>query len=382
MLDDDSDGTPMHKKRSRLTLAVLGVVAALWVPFVVSTNAYAAPDDVTWAVTPATPDGADTRGFIQQELDPGASREDHLAVRNLSRTEITFRLHAADGYYTDRGRFNMLPSDQESVDAGRWISLPETVTVEPNATVVVPFTTTVPADAIPGDHAAGIAASVTSTGTDANGSTVGVESRVGFRVLTRVAGEIVPAFTVDGIDSAYDMSWNPFQPGAVTTTFTVHNTGNASLAVAGVVGFGGAQTNVPGDDTQRQELLPGESRTLTATIPGVWPTFYVPGEVALAPTASDLSGAAVTVAASSTAASLWAVPVPQLLVLLGVALLLLALLWRRRRFAAALDRARSEGRASALQPDAPTQTSPSEPADPPARRSRRLPVSSPAMEHQ
>ncbi len=343
----------MTRTLSLFARAALGLAAALLAPLLVVPAAHAAPDgDITWAVTPADESGPDDRGVVEQELDPGQSRDDFLAVRNLSLTEVTFTLSSADGYYTENGRFNMLPSDQESVDAGLWIDLPDTVTVAPNATAVVPFRTTVPDDAIPGDHAAGIAASVTSTGTDEGGSQVGVESRVGFRVLTRVTGDIVPAFAVDGVRSGYDLSWNPFQPGTATTTFTVRNTGNASLSLMGDVTAGTGATAFPGVDAQRQELLPGEERTFSVTVPDVWPTFYVPGAVALAPTASDLGGEPVAVTPASTDAPVWAIPLPQLLVLLGVALIVAALFWRRRRFTAALDRAREEGRASAGAPAA------------------------------
>ena len=51
------------------------------------------------------------------------------------------------------------------------------------------------------------------------------------------------------------------------------------------------------------------------------------------------------------AATIWAVPIPQLLLILGLALVLLALLWGRRRsrrkFAEAITAAREEGMASA-----------------------------------
>lgn len=343
----------MVKIRPSFTRMVIACATAIAAMFLGVPAAYAASaDDITWSVTPADASGPDTRGVIQQELDPGASTGDFFAVRNLSRTEVTFALSAADGYYTDTGRFNMLPSDRESVDAGLWIDLPDSVTVGPNATVVVPFTTTVPDDAIPGDHAAGIAASVSSTGTDAGGSEVGVESRVGFRVMTRVTGDIVPSFAVTGIDTGYDMSWNPFRPGSARTSFTVENTGNASLVIGGTAGIGTGSAVFPAEGAPRQELLPGESRAFTVDISDVWPTFYVPGSIDVVPTASALGGDAVDVAPQSVDAPLWAIPVPQLLVLLGLILIVAALFWRRRRYTAALDRAREEGRRAAGAPAA------------------------------
>lgn len=333
---------------SRMAIALATVIAAMSLG--VPAAHAASTDDITWSVTPADASGADDRGVIQQELDPGASKDDFFAVRNLSRAEVTFSLSAADGYYTENGRFNMLPSDRESVDAGLWIDLPDSVTVGPNATVVVPFTTTVPDGALPGDHAAGIAASVSSTGTDAGGSQVGVESRVGFRVMTRVTGDIVPSFAVTGIDTGYDMSWNPFRPGSARTSFTVENTGNASLVIGGTAAIGTGSAVFPAEGAPRQELLPGESRSFTAAISDVWPTFYVPGSIEVVPTASALGGDPVDVAPQSVDAPLWAIPVPQLLVLLGLILIVAALFWRRRRFTAALDRAREEGRLAAAAP--------------------------------
>jgi hypothetical protein len=97
---------------------------------------------------------------------------------------VTLRISAADGYFQENGRFSMLPSDKESVDAGLWIEVQDEVTVGAGETVIVPFTTTVPENATPGDHAAGIAASVLSQQVEEDGAMAGVESRVGFRVMT------------------------------------------------------------------------------------------------------------------------------------------------------------------------------------------------------
>lgn len=167
------------------------------------------PDaSVTWMVRPSDGVGEDGRSWIELDLEPGESVEEHLLVRNLSPDAQTFRLTAADGYFTDTGRFNMLTSDRQSVDAGTWIALPDSVVVASGADVVVPFTVTVPADATPGDHAAGVAAGIRSGG----GDQVGIESRVGFRVMTRVAGSLAPSAGA-AVDGSYDGTWNPFEGG-------------------------------------------------------------------------------------------------------------------------------------------------------------------------
>ncbi|WJL96980.1 hypothetical protein QSU92_07390 [Microbacterium sp. ET2] len=308
-------------------------------------------DEITWAVTPADESGPDQRGVIEQELDPGQSRTDRFAVRNFSAIPVTFALSAADGYYSDNGRFTMLPSSEPSTLAGTWISLPDSVTVEPGGTTVVEFTTSVPDDALPGDHAAGIAASVLSAGTDSSGTGVGVESRVGFRITTRVTGELTPAATVQAVAGSYDLSWNPFRPGEATVSFEVTNSGNTAVQAQGTLTAGTAAADFPAPGEAVQQLLPGETRTITLALAGVWPTVVVPLAVDLAPSARDFAGADLPVDPSAASATLWALPLPQLVLLTGLVLLLAALLWRRRRsrarLAAAVNAAREEGIAAA-----------------------------------
>lgn len=313
-----------------------------------------ASDTITWAVDPATADGPDGRAWAELDLDPGEVVTDHLAVRNLGEQEATFALKAADGYFTDKGRFSMLTSSQTSTAAGTWIEVQDAVTVEPGGTVVVPFTVTVPENATPGDHAAGIAASVTMINGSGSGA-MDVESRIGFRVMTRVSGEIAPGLVVDQLSTSYDMTWNPVAPGAIGATVMLSNTGNVALTVDGTASAGGS-TSALGftDGAPAVELLPGDSRLVSATITDVWPMGPIDTEITAA---ARIQGTDTVVPAVAAAVTTWALPWSQLLVLAGVALLILA--WRsgrrgsRRRRQELLDQAREEGRSQAereLQP--------------------------------
>lgn len=307
-----------------------------------------AADQISWAVSPATDGAPDKRSWVELDLDPGQVADEQAAVRNLSDQTVTFRIDAADGYFTDTGRFNMLPSDQESVDAGTWISAPESVTVEPGGTGIVPFTVTVPDNAEPGDHAAGIAASLVSVGTEAGGSSVGVESRIGFRVMTRVTGDVAPAVAVENLSSDYRMSWNPFEPGSITVDAEVVNTGNVRLIVDGTASAQSASAPLVAADAAQQELLPGDRRTVSVTLDGVWPLFAVGTDLTVAPTVVAPDGLdPVELAPVTASTTVAAVPLPQLLVLLGVALILAALLAgrsrSRRRIAALVQQAKEEG---------------------------------------
>src|SRR3954471_19708220 len=95
--------------------AAVVLAAVLAVPLAL-TPAFA--DAVTWTVQPATEAGPDGRRWVERTLDPGQGVTEHMAVRNIGKASTVFALSAADGYLTDKGRFNMLPADQRSTDGG------------------------------------------------------------------------------------------------------------------------------------------------------------------------------------------------------------------------------------------------------------------------
>lgn len=338
------------------TLATLAAVVALALP---ASPALAADDppaapEVRWSVTPADANGPDGRRAAEHELDPGASIDDFFAVRNVGEDEVTFALTAADGFYTRTGRFDILAADKESTDSGTWITLPETVTVPAGETAVVPYSIDVPDQAEPGDHAAGITASVLSIQSAEDGTSLGVESRVGFRVLTRVKGEITPAASVAGISTDYTTSWNPLRPGELTVTFDVSNDGNTRLLAKGTVEAGGQTVAFPAEGESQQELLPGDVRTITTVVDDVWPLFIVPTTVTLDATVLTLDGSTDSLEPIAETAVAWAIPWPQLIVLAGIALVILAIFWGRIRSRRKLDNllaeAREEGRKAAETP--------------------------------
>ncbi|MFG6503383.1 hypothetical protein [Microbacterium sp. P05] len=296
---------------------------------------------VTWSVAPADANGPDGRGRVEIALDPGATVTEHLAVRNLSETDTTFSLTAADGYYTSSGRFDMLAAGEQSIDAGTWITVEPSVTIAAGKTAVVPYTITVPTNATPGDHAAGVAASVLRSATDADGTQIGVDSRVGFRVSTRVTGDLAPALAVTDVRAEYTPSWSLFSPGRVAVTYTASNTGNATLGVRDRVGDAASEHG---------NLLPGETRAITVEPVDAWPLgllflgFTVEGSVA-----DDAASAAPF----TDTLVLWAVPWLHLLAALGILLILLAILTGRRRtrqrMQRLLDEAREAGRRDATE---------------------------------
>lgn len=332
--------------RTMLVLVTATLALLLAGPAAAATTA--APETITWTVDPATADGPDGRARAELTLDPGTSVTEHLAVRNLGRTAATFSIKAADGYLTDRGRFTMLPSSEPSTRAGTWISVPASVDVPAGGTAVLPYTVVVPDNATPGDHAAGIAASVSYVGENPDGGgTLGIESRVGFRVITRVTGQVQPGLTVTDLVAGFQTSANPLTPGSMQVSSVVTNTGNVAMAVTGTALSGGQQAPFAiGDGATTIELLPGDRRTVATTVTGVWPLGPVGTTVRFTGTATDLDPIAI-----SDSTTTWALPWPQLISLAGLALLVFAG-WadrrrRRTRLQRLLQAERDAGRAEA-----------------------------------
>lgn len=315
-----------------LRAAALAVLAATLLPAVPGPAVAADAAPTTWGITPSAADGPDGRPAFTYIAEPSERYDDHLAVRNFGTEPLRVRLYASDATNAPDGSFTVLARDEKSTDAGSWVTLERTRVVVPaRSNVVVPFSISVPADAEPGDHAAGVLASVTTPG--GKGSSVAVERRAGTRIYLRVAGPISPELTVEDLRASYDGSWNPFNKGTTTVSYTLRNTGNLRLdagsraTAAGPFGLLSAGVELP----DVSELLPGSSVEAATEVTGAWPLARMGMEVTATPTGSagDDLGALATPATSTV--SYWAFhPVWTILL---IALLLLVLTWwlRRRR---------------------------------------------------
>ncbi|WP_454048865.1 hypothetical protein [Cellulomonas sp. Marseille-Q8402] len=343
-------------------LGVLAVTALLGAP---AAAAAAAPPEsstqVSWGVRPAdTVHGAERPNFAYT-LPPGGTLSDALVVTNRGDAPLALDVYAADGFLTPDGTLDVLEAGEESTALGSWVAVatPEVV-VQPDASVEVPFTVTVPADAQPGDYAAGVVSSLLV----ANAEGVTVDRRLGSRMHVRVSGDLVPAIAVTDVRVDYEAGGNPVTPGSATVSFTVTNTGNARVApaeqvqISGLMGLGRARAaavDVP-------ELIPGASVQRSVVVDGVWPLVRTTARVALGGEVVALPGAAEAaenplVPGVVATAAAWAVPwaVLAALVLLGVLVALRVRAGHRR--AARQQRAVDAAVAAALgRPQGPEAT--------------------------
>lgn len=300
-----------------------------------------AADRVTWGVEPVPGAEGEPRVSFRHDLDPGGTAADTLVVRNFAEREVTFDLYARDGITTPDGRFDIAQAEVTPTDSGSWIELETTsVTVPAQGVVEVPFRISIPATATPGDHPAGIVATVRTTGGDGEGAAVSVERRVGARVHLRVTGDIAPALEVQQLSTAFTGEWTLVSGGRLRTTFEVANTGNirlgaqGSITVSGPFGLGSRTVAL----TPVAEILPGTSVPVDVEIDGVPPLFLAGAEVTLHPVAvaADAAPQAAPAAASlRTAAVPWAwIVVAAVLALIVTNLLMSRSRWRRRLAAA------------------------------------------------
>ncbi|HWM18362.1 MAG TPA: DUF916 domain-containing protein [Ilumatobacteraceae bacterium] len=314
-------------------------VAALALPAPVSAqddDVDPVSDRLTWGVAPSGPDGqGGERTWFEFRLDPGARHDDSLALTNYSYEDLTFDVYAKDAFTNASGGLDVLAATGQSRGAGTWIGVAPQVEVPARSTVDIPFTLQVPTGAEPGDHAAGIVASLTHEVVDGDGSRVTIDRRVGARVYVRVLGDVHPELTVERLDVGYRSTGGLGTRGDAEVAFRVTNTGNIRLGgvteldVAGPFGMFSATQDGP----NVHELLPGESFDSTAVITGLTPSGRLRATVTIDPEPADGAELSVEPAPDVASATTWAVPRP-LIVLVGLAVGLLVLrrrIVRRRR---------------------------------------------------
>ncbi|MFD6436124.1 hypothetical protein [Streptomyces venezuelae] len=205
-------------------------------------------DPAPWSAAPSSGGGTrpakDGRPSFYAEGTPGAVLRDTLSVTNPGPKPRTISLRGADAGNTGSGALSVTPAKGTPKDTGAWLSFAKRqVKVPPRTRAEVPFTLTVPTNAMPGDHPGAIVAS-------GGGRTVGV------RVDLRVDGPTLSALTVERVDVDTD---------AGSISYDLVNRGNTVLTPKLAVhadGVLGTLLDRPAR-TLPVELLPGRRVSLT-----------------------------------------------------------------------------------------------------------------------
>lgn len=299
---------------------------------------------VGFGIVPATADDVDRRAFLSFGLTPGSVAYDHVAVVNYSPEDLALDVYATDAVTADGGGFSLLAAAETPVDLGAWTTVGDgtrTITVPGRSDdgrpgrVILPVTITIPANASPGDHAAGVVASLATLGENPEGQNIRLEQRVAARVYVRVDGPLNPELTITGLEARFTKGARPWEAGEVEVAYTVENTGNVRMGVepSGTVTGPGGMLARAGDAEPIAELLPGSSQTVTTTVPRVWPLGLLEVTATAAPVAATAAEPPDLSPVSATT-RIWAVTWESLTVF-ALVLVALALagyrLYRRRR---------------------------------------------------
>ncbi|WP_396645975.1 WxL protein peptidoglycan domain-containing protein [Microbacterium sp.] len=291
--------------------------------------AFAEDGGVAWSVQTADNANGTGRANFSYDVDPGAVLADTMLVVNTGTEPLPLTVYAADAFTAASGEIDVLADGTPSQDAGTWVSVGQTsMELAPGQSAEVPFTITVPTDARPGDHSAGIVTSLASR--DAT-SSLSVERRLGTRINLRVSGALAPAAAITGTTVRYDGSWNPFESGRLTVEYSLENVGNTRLTGVETVATSGA-AGLLGDTTaptQLPEIVTGSTIQVTREVPA-FSLGWLSGHVTVVPEGVGLG--AGTVAPVTADFSIAAVPwsLYGLIVLVIAAVVTVVLLARRR----------------------------------------------------
>jgi hypothetical protein len=245
-------------------------IALTCASFLVPTATAHAASNGEWAVQPYFSGTQQIpRDWFEYTLKPGQSLRDIVAISNLSKTDKLFAVYATDAYETplDAG-FALLLQKDKPKDAGKWIRLGiKTIRIPSHKLAAVPFALSVPSNASPGDHAAGIVVQdITPSSSLKKGKGVEIERRVGARVYIRVAGPVDPAIDVQKITiKTHHQGLTPGSHGTADIGYVVKNVGNVRIAPTAQLTIKGLFGRTLKRFSARQvpELLPGATFVIT-----------------------------------------------------------------------------------------------------------------------
>ncbi|MFI2189748.1 hypothetical protein [Streptomyces sioyaensis] len=289
--------------RTAVSGAILATAAVLLCPAAAAARPAAAPAPPGWSAAPAPGAGAAPRAqdrpFFYLEGAPGTVLADRLSLSNPTGRSVAVRLRGSG--------------------AGAWLTLAsKEVRIPPRTRASVPFTVTVPRDAVPGDRSGALLAT---------GQTGG---RAAVPLHLRVTGPVLSALTVEKVSVRG-------AGGSAVIRYTLVNRGNTVLrpriAVRADGLFGPVLRRAA--RTLPSALAPGRAVDLTETWPG--PPALDAVDVHLTATAAGGAHGAAT--ASYTAVPWGALAAPALLLAVGAGGLVAV---RRRRRGAGAGGTRGE----------------------------------------
>ncbi|MCJ1708793.1 DUF916 domain-containing protein [Microbacterium sp. VKM Ac-2923] len=306
-----------------LTTALIALLSAA------PPSAHAEDGGVAWTVQTADNGNGAGRANFSYDVEPGTVLADTMIVVNTGTEPLPLAVYAADAFTASSGEIDVLVDGTPSQGAGTWVRVDTGgLQLAPGQSADVPFTVSVPADARPGDHTAGIVTSLTTT--DAS-SSLSVDRRLGTRINLRVAGELAPAAAVSEVRAEYHPTWNPFAAGTLTVRYALENTGNTrvtgaeTVSTTGTLGLLGTST----PPAQLSEVVPGSTVEIARDIPA-FSIGWISGSVRVAPEGVGLGAGSVDEVVVDFAVPAVPWSLYALVVLIAAVTVVLVLVIRRR----------------------------------------------------
>lgn len=240
-------------------------------------------------------------------IEPGKSVDDKLTIRNMDRSSpLTLHLRVIDFTFTDDGGSPKLFTDpkapQTTWSLKPFMTLPETVTIDPGSSKSVELKVKIPAG-----HGAGsyYSAIFYSTGAPGEGGNVGLSASGVTLAFVSIPGKVHEDLKLEKF-GAYRTATSSNKAGYVGITtdmpqmmaYTVKNGGNVVEAPAGTItlkSMFGQEYTIDNLNPNGSLALIGQSRTFTSCIklkeaevkinsatsktqvcdnPGLWPGYY------------------------------------------------------------------------------------------------------------
>ncbi len=166
-------------------------------------------------------------------IKPGDNVQDIIKIKNVGPNPTTYYPEVLDFKSNDTdGTPIFLKSGEDSgtYSLAKWISFTkESVTVNPNASEAFNFNVTVPANAEPGGHYAGILFSTEPGKTTGTG--LSLATKVGSLVLVRVAGSAKEAASI----KSFTTDKQSYESAKVKFNLLLTNSGNVHIQPKGIV---------------------------------------------------------------------------------------------------------------------------------------------------
>ena len=223
-------------------LAALAVLVALTLGFLAWPRIVQAEWNVSFGIKPAK--NPSLSSYFNHTLAPGDLTLDEALVVNNGDEPVTLKLYAADATTAINGGTSFASEGETKNGVAHWLTLPfSELSLEPGEKKAVPFLITVPSDASPGQHTAGLVLeAVTGSAASTRGSTdmgftVNVIRRAGVAVLIDVPGPHAAGLQITGACLRHqDKERGATFEVAVRNTGNVFVRGQGSLVIADRLG--------------------------------------------------------------------------------------------------------------------------------------------------